>query len=184
MKFSTQTVRWLDKKTASHPGLGTSDGYMSHFGHFVAREGYNKNYHQHFSAITRQRKCLASCRHLRPERKEKTIGPSRDRTQDLLGKRLSLSLVLHCLLGSLEEWCRNPLTCRRKYRVTLARGDLSNRSRRLSIGPPLKPLGHFSAEQIFSLSTNNLTYQWDRYEAFISCQAKELHVWPWRAPLC
>ena len=101
MIFSTQTVRWLDKKTASHPGLGTSDGYMSHFGHFVAREGYNKNYHQHFSAITRQRKCLASCRHLRPERRRKNIwtelgsnpGPPRQATVAFSSSPLPLGFV-------------------------------------------------------------------------------------------
>ena len=44
---------------------------------------------------------------------------------------------------------------------------ISNRSVRLSTGPRLKNrfgLGHFTAEHIFSLSTNNLTYQGGRYE--------------------
>ena len=44
---------------------------------------------------------------------------------------------------------------------------ISNRSVRLSTGPRLKNrfgLDHFTAEHIFSLSTNNLTYKGSRYE--------------------
>ena len=63
---------------------------------------------------------------------------------------------------------------------------VSNRSGRLSIGPPLKPvwtLPFFSLTHIFTLSTNNLTYQGGWFEHSSPVKLKNLHVsdgklWP------
>ena len=91
--------------------------------------------------------------------------------------------LFEALIGNpfLQKNTERRVVLRFVWQLTQSRKIVSNRSGKLSIDPPLKPLWlvHFSAEIIFSLSTNTLTYQRGWYEPSSPARLKNSMTQVW-----